>query len=374
MWESLSAEPACVSVRSLQLTEAVPMARANLTSPPPIGLIRIGDRRLTLGGSLGKGSMASVYRGTLEAAYGVRRAVACKLFGVISSDEREAVLETLRHAVQRAACIRHPNVVDTYELGQVEGQPFIVSELVEGTSLARLMEALAARRRRMPLDLAMFIATEVAEGLTGARAARSPEGDKLGIAHLELSPRDVLLSWAGEVKVTDFGLGSARQAASSVRSLATMARRADTMSPEVARGAEGDGPADVFSLGIILRQLLVGPRFAPDVSDAEALKYARDGFVQPFTFQPHLPAEVHKIMLRALDIDPERRFPHAGAMAYDLRHVALKLGVGDSRVFLRAMLETEVTAERSDATIQFPGGRQGSAGTSRVTPIRRDKR
>ena len=328
------------------------MARATPITPPPLGAIPIGDRKVQLGAPMGQGSMATVYRATLGSAHGVRRTVACKLFAVFPTDEHDAAVETLKRAVQRAACIRHANVAATYEFGLIGPQAYILSELVEGTSLGAFVQTLALRSRRMPLDLGMFIATEIAEGLTAARSARNHDGLKLGMTHADLSSRDVLLSWGGDVKVTDFAIGAARHAASSVRSLAKLARRADTMSPEVARGADGDARSDVFSLGVVMRQMLSGPRFLRDVSDADGLRYAREGFVQPITFEPHLPDEVRVIISRALEIDPERRFPHSGAMAYDLRRVALGLGVGDARVFLRSMLEKEVGGERSDVTLQ----------------------
>jgi serine/threonine-protein kinase len=320
---------------------------------PPSGTLEMGDRRVILGASVGRGSMATVYRGVLESPYGLRRPVAAKVFGVIASEDHDAVVLTLGDAVARAACVRHPNVVPTFEMGVTprERQPFILNELVDGTSLRRLLDAMIARGRRVPLDIALFVGTEIAEGLSGARTTKGPEGRQLGIVHGDLSARDVLLSWFGEVKVNDFELGNARQAASSVRSLSKLARRADTMAPEVARGGPPDARSDVFSLGILVREMLIGPRFSRHITDAEALKHAREGFVQPITFEPHLPEDVRRALHRALEVEPERRFPHAGAMAYELRRIALGLGVGDSRVFLRALLQKELSDERSDATV-----------------------
>ena len=330
------------------------MVRATPITPPPIGAIHIGDRKVQLGAPLGKGSMATVYRAILESANGVRRAVACKVFGTVSSEDQEPMQEMLRGAVQRTACIRHPNVAHVYEYGVNGTQAYLVNELVDGTSLRLLIDTLTLRGRRMALDLGLFIATEIADGLNGARVARSHDGVQMGISHLDLSTRDVLLSWGGEVKLTDFAIGAARHAASSVRNVTKLARRVDTMSPEVARGASGDARSDVFSLGIMMREMLIGQRFPRTATDADALRHARDGFVQPITFEPHLPDEVRTILKRALEIEPEKRYPHAGAMAYDLRRVALTLGVGDSRVFLRTMLGTELALERSDATLEFP--------------------
>jgi serine/threonine protein kinase len=332
------------------------MARATPITPPPIGAIRIGDRKVQLGAPLGKGALSTVYRATLESAHGVRRAIACKLFTPLSSEDQEPVTDTLRRVVERAACVRHPNVVQTYEYGQVDAQPYVLTELVDGVSLRALIDIVSMRGRRLPLDLALFVATEIAEGLAGARAARGIDGAPLGLTHLDLSAREVLLSVNGEVKVGDFQLAGAKQAASTVRSLAKLARRSDTMSPEVARGQKGDARSDVFSLGILMREILIGPRFPRGISDPDALRFAREGDIQPITFEPLLPDEVREIMKVALELDPQDRFPHAGAMAYELRRVALGLGVGDARVFLRSTLQLET--DRDDAPAE-PRARRG---------------
>ena len=347
------------AVRTLQTFRKIEMRTASPTTPPS-GLLELGDRRVLLGQCLGRGSIASVYRAVLEAPNGICRPVACKVFGILASEEYELVVDALAQTVRRATCILHPNVASTYELceGALGHQPFILSELVVGTTLRHVLDRGAQRGRRMPLDLALLIGTEIAEGLNAARVAKGPDGFNLGITHLDLSARDVLLSWHGEVKVSDFELGGARQVASAVRSLSAMARRADTMAPEIARGDGGDTRSDVFSLGIILREMLIGPRFAKGVTDGEALRLARDGFVQPITFEPHLPEEVRRILDRTLEVEPERRFPHSGALAYELRRVALSLGVGDARFFLKSMLEKELGEERSDATVPHEIGKK----------------
>jgi serine/threonine protein kinase len=324
------------------------------------GSLALGDRNVALGASLGRGALGTVYRATLASSLGVKRQVACKVLSVLASDEYEAVIEHLSQIVQRAACIRHPNVVEVFEVSAATStrQPFVLSELVEGASLRRLLDALTRRSRRVPLDLALFIGIEIAEGLNGARLAKGPDGRPLGVAHLDVSAREVLLAWHGSVKLTDFGMSGARQVASGVRSLSHVARRADTMAPEVARGGGGDARSDVFSLGVLLHEMLVGPRFPSAIGDGEALKYAREGFIPPMNFEPHLPEEVKRIVDRAVEPSPERRYAHTGALAYELRRAAFCLGVGDSRFFLKSLLETELADERSDATAPADGRRK----------------
>ena len=315
-----------------------------------------GGRRVELVDVLGKGAFAVAYRGRLVMPNGVKRPVAVKLFASVSSDEAEQVLARVTRTARRMAWVEHPNVVRVYECGAQRGQPYLIEELVSGVSLARLQEAYTSKQRRMPLDLALFVAAEVAEGLAGARLARDQDGVQLGMIHHGLSVREVLLSWRGEVKVSGFEASTARAATSSVRSLRGMATQATSMAPEVARGFPADARSDVFSFGVLLRELLIGPRFPAGLTSSEAIRLAREGYVQPMTFQPHLPAGLENVLQRALAIDAESRYPSACAMAFDLRRVVLSMGVGDGRYFLRSALERDWVehADEITAPTSFP--------------------
>ncbi len=318
-------------------------------------LIEIGDgRRVRLLEVLGKGSSSIVHRGLLVMPSGVRRLIAVKMFGSVATDDAESVLELAARTASRAASIRHPNVVEVYDYGQWRSQPFFLTELVEGVSLSTLLDRYADKSLRLPLDLALFVACEVSEALSGARTARDHKGMQVGMLHLALGPRKVHLGWRGEVKVGDFETSMAAAASSSIRSMRAVAHRTATMAPEVAMGEVGDSRSDVFSLGVVVRELLVGPRFPRSVHDAEAVRLAREGFVQPMSFQPHLPDALVQVMLRALQLDPADRYPNASAMAFELRRIALGMGVGDGRLFLRRALDREWGNDGSEATSERP--------------------
>lgn len=310
-------------------------------------------RRLELLGPIGSGSASAVYRGVIESTNGLRRNVAAKVFGVIATDDADSVSSAIASAAQRGALIQHPNVVQTFDYLVYQGQPLLLLELVEGVNLGVLMDRYAERRTRMPLDLALFIALEAAEGLSGARGTRGIDGMQLGLMHLALTPREILLSWRGEVKVEGFGLDVARVGTSSVRTLRGVAGRARMMSPEVACGLPADARADVFSLGMLLRELLVGPRFPQGISNAESIRLAREGFVQPITFAPDLPPDLVQTMNRAIAVETEGRHPNASAMVYELRRIALSLGVGDLRFFLRRTLDRELKDGLEEETTEF---------------------
>lgn len=317
-----------------------------------------GGRTVRLGPVLGKGTTATVYRGELVTCNGVRRKVAVKVFCAVSSDESEQVFASLVKTSQRTACVDHPNVVEVHECLDWRGQPTLITELVDGISLADLQYQFTSSNRRMPLDVALFVAGEVAEALAGARAARGPDGFQLRMVHHSINTREALPSWSGEVKIGDFEMANARAASSSIRSLRQLAARAAAMAPEVARGIEADARSDVFAFGVLLYELLIGPRFPANIGNSDAMKLAREGYVQPQTFKPNLPHGALAIIERCLEVDPELRYPNAVALAYDLRRVILALGVGDGRYFLRRTLEHEFAerAEEGTSELQLPMG------------------
>lgn len=332
------------------------MRRPSVTqSPAKAGtdLVEIGDgRRARLLELLGKGASATTYKALLVSPTGLSRQVALKLFAPVASEDADRLFSLAARTALRAAAVRHPNVVEVYEFGQWRMQPFYVTELVDGVSLQALVQRYADRSQRLPLDLALFIACEVAEALSGARTARDHRGMQISMLHMSLGPRKVLLGFRGEVKVVDFEASLAAAASSSIRSMRAVASRASSMPPEVAQGADADARSDVFSLGVVLREMFVGPRFAKTVTNAEAVQLAREGFVQPIPFQPHLPEALVSIMTRALHVDPADRYPNATALAFDLRRVALAMGVGDGRLFLRRALDREFGNDTSEVTTE----------------------
>ncbi|MEO8875029.1 MAG: protein kinase [Polyangiaceae bacterium] len=340
------------------------MPLATPLPPPRPEVISLGpDRAIIVGELVGRGNFSAVYRGVVEGTYRLRRPVAVKIFDPLSSEDREQVIAGLARATRHSACVKHPNVASPEEFVLASSsEPAIISEWVEGVPLERFVDEHVRLQRRIPTDLALFIALEAAEGLAGARDAFTPDGVRLNMGHHGLSSREILLSVHGDVKVTDFGLALALRPASAVLPLRSFARRVTTLPPEIAHGSRGDARSDVFALGMLLREMLVGPRFSPGTSDANMLDMVRDGLMDSSALERHLPEPISSILARSIEIEPKRRYPHAGLFADDLRRACAPMGVGDGRVFLRQAIDELFTGEHIECeqpTVDF--GRDSGA-------------
>jgi hypothetical protein len=278
----------------------------------------------------------------------MHKPVLVKSFDAVPSDDPEGFVKGLAQAASRAALVKHPNVADVFECGIDSGRVFLLTEDVPGVSLATFMERLAETGNRLTFDVALFVGCEVAEALTGAFAARDLEGRRARILHGDLSARQVMLGYSGAVKVTDFEIGRIASGQSGVRSMRTVASRLDMLAPELVRGEPSSPRTDVFALGMLLRTMLVGPRFPAGIPHGEALRMVREGEVHCPTFHARIPAELSELVLTATAVHAEDRYPNVRVLAWELRRIAFAHGVGDARPFLARALE-RAFPERSAA-------------------------
>jgi serine/threonine protein kinase len=297
----------------------------------PATLVLSDGREIEEWEEIGRGSLGAVYRGVLESGWAVRRPVAIKVFEIAPDDDAERVMRRLALMARRAACVSHPSVVDVLEVDRAGQQPYVVMELVDGESLAGMLKTWRTSGVRVPLDFAIVVTLRVAEALGAALFTDDTEGTLTMLAHGDLSPRQVLLSSRGEVKVGDFGQSALREGGSRVRSRDRLAYTA----PEIAHGLGPDPRADVFSLGTMLHEMLVGPRFPPGTPPADAVRLVRGGRFHTSLLEPNLPRELRAIVERAIAPSPGNRYAHARAMAYDLRREAFRLGLSDAQTCVR---------------------------------------
>jgi len=311
----------------------------------PHAALPLGTRRVELGELVGRGSRTVVHQGVLVSESGTRLRVLVKLYDAAPSDDSEAFTKHLGAAVGRAALVQHPNVAQVLEHGVDNGRAYLVTEHVPGVSLADLMSTLESEGQRLGFDVALFVACEVADALAGAYVARDFEGFPARVLHGDLSARQVMLGFAGSVKVTDFELGRVCTAQSGVRSLRTVASRLELLAPELVRGEPVSPRTDVYALGMLLRSMFVGPRFPKGISHSEALAMVRRGEAHLPAFHPRIPVELAELIVTATAVAPEERFPSARVLAGELRRIAFSHGVGDARPFLARALERAFPGE-----------------------------
>jgi serine/threonine protein kinase len=223
--------------------------------------------RYVLKDRLGVGGMAEVYRAEIVGLGGFRRPVALKRI-LPQFSPREDYQKMFIDEARVCASLTHANLVQIFDFDRApDGSFYLVMELIEGVDLKRLLDALGGP---IPAPLALHIGVEVLEGLTYAHE-QSVRGESLGLVHRDVTPSNILLSWAGEVKLVDFGLAKARVRLASTQPGIVKGKFA-YLAPEQLEGAPLDGRVDIFALGVVLWEMLTGQRLYAAESDAETLK------------------------------------------------------------------------------------------------------
>jgi len=274
------------------------------------------------------GDMAELYMGRALGEEGFEKPVAIKrILPHLAADER--FVRMLLTEARIHASLSHKNIVQIHDLGMSpEGEHFIVLEYVDGRDLGELLAVLRKSSstddlpRRLDDAVALYIMGELCEGVHFAHELRGPDGQPTGLIHRDISPDNVLLSYAGEVKLSDFGVAKRRTDDSVVSSLKG---NLAYMSPEQARGAALDRRSDIYSLGAVLFELLTGYQLRDPTNQAETWRQVASGLVfSPQQHRPDLPPPLARLIAESLAPDPRDRFPDARAFA-DACRAALDL-------------------------------------------------
>jgi len=264
-----------------------------VTTPTLLG------NRYRLGERLAAGGMGSVYRAVDET---LGRQVAVKALRRELADD-PTFLERFRREARAAAALSHPGVAAIYDYGEVEGQPFIVMELVEGENLAERVAAGGP----LPWQEAFAIGEQVAAALAAAHAH--------GLVHRDVKPANIMLGRDGRAKVTDFGIAQAAQAATLTRTGMVLGS-ANYVAPEQAKGGHVGPAADLYSLGCVLFEAVTGETpYHGGNAVAIATQHVSAPVPDPRELRPELPAQAATLIMRALRKQPDARFPSGTAMA-----------------------------------------------------------
>ncbi len=263
--------------------------------------------------AIGAGGSARVDLARLHRAYGFQRHVVIKRpLEHLRGDARVAA--SLRREAGLGTRLRHPNLVTILDAGEHEGYDYLVLEYIHGGSLRSLIEAEEPTRvRDLPLGVALAIVGDVARGLHQAHELTDERGGPLGLVHRDVSPGNVLIGADGTVKLADFGIAKETR----VQTLSgSMQGTVTYMAPEQCRGHAFDRRADVFSLGVILYELVTGTRLFYADNDVASLHRVLSGqVVRPRKVRATVPPAIDDLVMSAIAQDPERRLATAGALA-----------------------------------------------------------
>jgi serine/threonine protein kinase len=289
--------------------------------PPTIG-------RYVVETTLGRGAMGVVYRAHDPA---IDRVVAIKLIraDLLDGDEQQAFISRFRQEARAAGRCTHPNIVGIYDFALHEGNPFLAMEMVEGTDLRTVFKT------RAPVSASdiVAVASQVLAALGAAHAA--------GIVHRDIKPANIMITLSGQVKVTDFGISHIHS--TELTQAGTVLGTPSYMSPEQCRGDRVDGRSDLFSLGVVLYELLSGKRpFAARTQIATMYRLLNEEPEDLHQLRPDLPAEFARAIMRSLAKKLDARFETASDMARALASAsATQPAFGDETILVSNRMSRE---------------------------------
>src|SRR4051812_19149922 len=274
-----------------------------------------------LGERLGLGGMAEVFVAYRAGPHGFAKKVALKrILPELAQDPRFVAMFCDEARISAPLC--HPNIVQVIDFGESQGELFMAMEYVEGVSLAKLLRYVSGRRERFPLGAALFIAHEVLSGLSFAHSACDENGNPLSIVHRDVSPGNVLIGRAGDVKLADFGI--VRSAYVDRRTYpGELKGKVGYMSPEQVMGIEVDPRSDLFTVGIILSEMLLARPLFSGQNEFDILTKIYEADLSSLDrYGADLSPAVRDVLRRALAKAPSDRFGSARAFGDALRRLA----------------------------------------------------
>ncbi len=312
------------------------------SEPIPFGRYYLLERIST-------GGMAEIFKAKAFGVEGFERLLAVKrILGHIA--ENEEFIDMFIDEAKIAGQLHHPNIAQIFDLGRVEGSYFIALEYISGQDLKTLFQRNRRLEQRPKIPRIIHVVTKVCEGLAHAHGKKDSSGRDLDIVHRDISPQNVLLSYEGEVKIIDFGIAKARGRTSETEA-GVLKGKFSYMSPEQVEGEEVDHRCDLFSLGIVLWEMLTRRRLFRGDSDVRTIQNIQDMKIPPpSTHNPEVNDELDAIVMKSLARPPGERFQTARefeeALERYMRHDDLFYKSTDLAEDMRAAFSDELKMER----------------------------
>jgi len=274
-----------------------------------------------------EGGMGIVYEAEQHGARHFVKRVAIKIIRSNYASQK-TFIENFVGEAKLVADLIHTNIVQTYHLGETNGVCFIAMELIRGVNLEQFTHQLADKRRVLPKELAVFITSRVARGLAYAHAKTDKDGKPLGIVHRDVSFKNIMIAFEGDVKLTDFGVAKARGFLTDQEG-EVIAGKADYMSPEQADFQITDKRSDLFSVGVVLAHLLLGRNLFKGENAEESRNRILNQPIPDFrALDSRIDDKLNDILHHCLARDLTRRYANADQLMYDLEYYIYHGGYG----------------------------------------------
>jgi serine/threonine protein kinase len=259
----------------------------------------------------------------------------------------------------------HTNIVQTYHLGETNGVYFIAMELIRGVNLEQFAQQLTDKKRKLPVELAVFIVSRVCRGLAYAHAKADKDGRPLGLVHRDVSFKNIMIAFEGDVKLTDFGIAKAKGFLMDQEG-EVVAGKPDYMSPEQADFKVTDKRSDLFSAGVVLGHLLLGHNiFKGDTAEESRSRVMNSPIPDFRAVDTRIDEKLNAILQKALAREVDNRYANAEEMLYALEHYIYHSGYGPTNETLGKFIR-ELFGQN---TPQLP--RAGAGNTTRMENVAR---
>ena len=271
--------------------------------------------------------MGIVYEAEQRGAHDFVKRVAIKIIRPNFASQK-MFIENFVGEAKLVADLIHSNIVQTYHLGQTKHVAFIAMELIRGVNLEQFTRQMAEKKRVLSRELAVFITSRVVRGLAYAHAKLDKDGRPLGIVHRDVSFKNIMIAFEGDVKLTDFGIAKARGFLTDQEG-EVVAGKPDYMSPEQADFQITDMRSDLFSVGVVLAHLLLGRNIFKGATAEESRQRILNQPIPDFrALDPRIDDRLNDILHHCLARDPQRRYDSADLLMHDLEYYIYHSGYG----------------------------------------------
>ena len=325
-----------------------------------------GDLRYDIVRKIFEGGMGIVYEAEQHGARNFVKRVAIKVVRQNYANNKQFIENFIGEA-KLVADLIHTNIVQTYHLGEAKGVFYIAMELIRGVNLEQFSEQLAEKQRLLPIEMAVFIASRLVRGLSYAHAKTDREGKPLGIVHRDVSFKNIMIAFEGDVKLTDFGIAKARGFLTDNEG-EVVAGKADFMSPEQANFQITDKRSDIFSVGVVLAHLLLGKNVFKGATPDESRKRIMNIPIPDFReLEKRIDDRLNEILHRCLARDINARYGAAEDLLYDLEHYIYHSGYGPTNETLGKLMREIFGQNPQLATHDAKGSTRLLERTARLT-------